>query len=31
VRKPYRLAEIAARIDAVIAGERADNVVEFSR
>jgi signal transduction histidine kinase len=31
VRKPYRLAELAARIDAVIAGERADNVVEFSR
>ena len=31
VRKPYRLAELAARIDAVISGKRADNVVEFSR
>ena len=31
VRKPYRLAELAARIDAVVAGERGDNVVELSR
>ena len=29
VRKPYRLSELAARIDAIIEGKRGDNVVDL--
>jgi signal transduction histidine kinase len=31
VRKPYRLSDLAARVEAVVDGERGDNVVDLKR
>ena len=31
VRKPYRLAELAARVEAIMDQERGDNVVDLRR